>query len=58
MDVIIRKAKEEELKLIQELNHQLFLHDQEYDSLLDMKWPFGKVGEDYFRGRINMGKLG
>lgn len=49
--VIIRKAKEEELKIAQDLNHQLFEHDLEYDPLLDMNWPYEK--EEYFRNRIS-----
>lgn len=52
-DLIIRKAKEDELKIIQELNHQLFLHDKEYDSFLNMNWPFEKIGEDYFKNKIS-----
>lgn len=50
--IIIRKAREDELKVVQELNHQLFLHDEKYDPLLDMNWSFGKEGEDYFKKRI------
>lgn len=57
MDTIIRKAKKEELKLIQELNSQLFLHDKKYDPFLDMNWSFGKPGEDYFNDKIS-GKKG
>lgn len=53
--VIIRKARREELKTIQELNHQLFLHDEKYDSQLDMNWSFEKKGEDYFRKRLKGG---
>ena len=45
------------MKIIQELNHQLFLHDKEYDSFLNMNWPFEKVGKDYFRDKIS-GKEG
>lgn len=57
MNVIIRKAKEEELRTIQELNHELFLHDKEFDSSLNMRWPFEKIGEEYFKDRIS-GKEG
>lgn len=50
---IIRAAKEDELKIIQELNHQLFLHDDQFaNQFLNMDWSFEKVGEDYFRKRI------
>src|SRR3989338_1067287 len=53
MDVAIRKAKEEELRMIQELNHQLFLYDKEYDPSLNTSWSFEQFGEDYFRDRIS-----
>lgn len=51
-EVVIRKARDGELKVVQELNHQLFLHDEEYDPFLDMNWSFGKIGENYFKKRI------
>lgn len=52
-NLIIRRAKEGELKIIQELNHQLFLHDEKCaGQFLNMNWPFEKTGEDYFRKRI------
>lgn len=51
-EVVIRKAREDELKVVQELNHRLFLHDEEYDSFLDMNWSFGKAGTEYFKRRI------
>ena len=53
----IRKARENELKMIQDLNHQLFLHDEEYDPSLNMNWPFEKIGEDYFKDKLD-GKRG
>lgn len=52
-DLIIRKAKIEELEIIQKLNHQLFLHEEKFDSFLNMNWPFEKAGKDFFRRRIN-----
>jgi diamine N-acetyltransferase len=52
-DPIIRKAKVNELKAIQELNNQLFVHDREFDPFLNMKWPFNKIGEKYFKNKIN-----
>lgn len=52
-NLIIRRAKEGELKIIQELNHQLFLHDEKFaGQFLNMNWSFEKVGEDYFKKRI------
>lgn len=53
MKIIIRKSKEEDLKAVQELNRQLFIHDKEFDSSLDVKWPLGKTGEEYFQNKIN-----
>ncbi|MGI8420200.1 MAG: GNAT family N-acetyltransferase [Candidatus Levyibacteriota bacterium] len=55
--VSIRKVKENELHIIQSLNHQLFIHDEVYDPLLNMNWPFEHVGEEYFRNKIS-GKSG
>ena len=53
-NLIIRRVKENELGIIQGLNHQLFLHDEKFTGqFLNMNWPFEKVGEDYFRKRIN-----
>lgn len=51
-NLIIRKAKIEELKIIQELDYQLFIHDGEYDSTLNMNWPFEEEGENYFKDKI------
>src|SRR5574344_2068734 len=53
MKIIIRKSKEEDLKAVQELNHQLFIHDKEFDSSLDVKWPLNKIGKEYFQNKIN-----
>ncbi len=50
---IIRFAKDSDLKAVQELNHQLFVHDGVYDETLVMSWPFEKFGEDYFKERIS-----
>ena len=51
-DFVIRKAKIKDLEEIQRLNHELFVHDREYDPLLDMNWSF-EEGETYFKNRIN-----
>src|SRR3989344_7039552 len=51
-DLVIRKAKSEDLKAIQKLNHQLFIHDQEFDSFLNMNWAF-EEGENYFKDKIS-----
>lgn len=51
--LIIRKAKIEELKIIQKLNHQLFLLEEKFDPFLNMNWPFEKAGENFFKNRIS-----
>ncbi len=53
----IRKARRSDLKKIQELNYQLFVHDKVYDLTLNINWPYEKVGEEYFKDRIG-GKNG
>jgi len=52
-DLIVRKAEENELSIVQELNHQLFVHDEKFDSLLKMNWPLEKEGADYFKDKIS-----
>lgn len=56
-NLLIRKAQESELKTIQDLNYELFVHDHPYDSTLHMNWPYEELGEKYFRDRIS-GKEG
>jgi ribosomal protein S18 acetylase RimI-like enzyme len=51
-NLIIRKAKIEDLKIIQELSHQLFIHDENSDSTLNMNWSFEEAGESYFKNVI------
>lgn len=52
MDIVIRKTRDDELKTIQDLNYQLFVHDKIYDPLIDMKWPYETEGTNYFKSRI------
>lgn len=52
-NLLVRKAQESELKTVQGLNTQLFLHDQPYHSTLHMNWPYEEIGEKYFRDRIS-----
>lgn len=52
MNIITRKAEISDLKLIQDLNYQLFSHDQGFESDLNMDWPY-REGESYFRDKIN-----
>lgn len=47
----VRLAKAEDLKRVQELNHQLFLSDARHFDDLNTNWPY-EEGEAYFRKRI------
>ena len=57
MNVVIRKAKLEDLKTIQDLNHALFLSDADKDKKLNHDWPYLETGKEYFKGAIE-GKTG
>lgn len=50
-ETTVRPAKAEELKQVQELNHQLFLSDARHFDDLNVNWPY-EEGEQYFRDRI------
>ena len=46
MRIVIRKATQEDLKAIQELNYKLFeLEYNNFDPDLNMDWTFSKTGE-------------
>jgi|GEM_PF-5344432 len=52
--VNIRPAKIEDLKAVQDLNHDLFVYDSASDPNLDLDWPYGPTGfheEHGFRPR-------
>lgn len=53
MKIVIRKAREDELKIVQELNQQLFEHDQPFDETLKMDWPYSEEGIKFFSDRIS-----
>lgn len=53
----IRKAQIEDLSNIQELNHELFLHDNEFHHDLNTNWSRGADGEEYFRRSIESDRL-
>jgi ribosomal protein S18 acetylase RimI-like enzyme len=54
MKVVIKTARIEDLKKIQELNLKLFQKEhKEYDKLLNLDWTFGEPGTKYFRDRIS-----
>lgn len=53
MDIVIRKARIEDLKAIQELNNKLFeLEYNKFDPSLKVGWPFTEEGEEYFKDMI------
>ena len=53
-EIIIRRARSEDLNIIQELNNDLFkLEKANYDSTLIENWPLSKDGEYYFTDLIN-----
>lgn len=49
--ITVRLAKPEDIKPVQELNHQLFLSDARHFDDLNTNWPY-EEGESYFRKRI------
>lgn len=49
--ITVHLAKPEDLKPVQELNHQLFLSDARHFDDLNTNWPY-EEGEGYFRKRI------
>lgn len=49
--VEVRKAREGDLKAVQDLNYQLFVHDSQFEPELNMDWPY-REGEEYFKRRI------
>ena len=50
--VQVRSARIEDISAIQELNYQLFAHDDVYHHDLNMTWSQGSEGEAYFRWYI------
>lgn len=53
MGIVIRKATQEDLKAIQELNYKLFeLEYNNFDPDLNMNWTFSQTGENYFKKSI------
>lgn len=51
--VTVRRARQEDLEAVQDLNYQLFEHDYEYDPLLKMSWPYDDEGAAYFTKRVS-----
>ena len=52
MSISIRKAKINELKIIQDLNHDLFASDGPRDQFLNHEWPY-EDGKKYFIKRMS-----
>ncbi len=50
--VRVRKAVLDDLMDIQHLNHDLFIHDNDFNHDLNLNWPH-TGGEQYFRDYIN-----
>jgi GNAT superfamily N-acetyltransferase len=50
-EATIRPARPEDLKRVQDLNHQLFLSDARHFNDLNTDWPY-EEGKEYFRKRI------
>ncbi|MDE2188485.1 MAG: GNAT family N-acetyltransferase [Patescibacteria group bacterium] len=49
----IRTATINDLRIIQELNHELCIKEnKEFDSTIDPEYPFSKKGEQYFKFRL------
>ena len=53
MQVVIRKAKSDELRLIQDMNYKLFVWDHDRDPALNIQWPYEEAGEKYFKEKIS-----
>ncbi len=51
--VHIRTADKNEVKDIQNLNNEVFIDNQKYDSDLDMNWPQSDKGKEYFTKLLN-----
>lgn len=51
-NVIVRIANIADLQAVQQLNHELFMHDQEWFNDLDVSWPFSIEGAKYFESLL------
>ena len=52
-DIVIRKATMDDLRIIQELNNDLFkLEKESYDTTLVVDWPLTEIGQKYFADLI------
>jgi ribosomal protein S18 acetylase RimI-like enzyme len=51
--VHIRQARADEVKKLQFLDDEVFIHDVEFDPDLDMTWAKGEKGRTYFSNLVN-----
>lgn len=52
----LRLTTQDDIPMIQKLNHDLFLSDNEHNHDLDCDWPYSEEGEKYFRGAVDSEK--
>jgi GNAT superfamily N-acetyltransferase len=52
MNIVVEKAKEEDIKDIQEMCHTLMTHVKQWSPTLDENWILGEEGEEYIRSSI------
>lgn len=52
-NIIIRKAKIEDLSIIQDLNHKLFENEEKWHPTYVGSWPYSEKGIQFFTERIN-----
>ncbi len=51
--VKVRLAKTSELKVVQDLNHELFISDNRHFGELSLNWPYEEQGKTYFQSMIS-----
>jgi GNAT superfamily N-acetyltransferase len=57
MTTTIRQAILQDVAMLQDLNHELFLSDSRHDPSLNNNWPYEKEGKKYFKDAV-AGKVG
>lgn len=57
MEINIRKAVEEDWKVIQKLNNEVFESDVKHDDDLNLDWPVSDTGTNFYKNLTN-GKRG
>lgn len=55
--IIVKKAESNDWKILQKLNNEVYIHDSQFDSDLDLDRPFSKGGIEYLK-RLADGKHG